>query len=43
MVSAALGGRQGWSKLDRLGTVAPLPPRPSSMLPAPMPAMVTEA
>lgn len=34
LVSAALGARQGWRKLDRLGTVAPLPARPTSMLPA---------
>ncbi len=33
LVSALLGARQGWRKLDRLGTVAPLPARPSSMLP----------
>ncbi len=34
LVSAALGAHQGWRKLDRLGTVAPLPARPTSMLPA---------
>ncbi len=36
MVSAALGARQGWRKLDRLGTVAPLVPRAPSVAPSPM-------
>ena len=36
MVSAALGARQGWRKLDRLGTVAPLPARATSLRPAPV-------
>lgn len=33
MISVALGARQGWRKLDRLGTVAPLPARASSLRP----------
>ena len=37
MVSAALGARQGWRKLERLGTVAPLPARATSLRPAPAP------
>ncbi len=37
MASAALGARQGWRKLERLGTVTPLPPRPTSLQPGPLP------
>jgi len=33
MVSAVLGSRQGWRKLDRLGSVASLPPRAISLQP----------